>query len=107
VDLSEAQWFSVTDGEVMGPDGTRYVRRSTKAKRRACDELLTAGSPLVLYYYGGGQLEWTDGDDATSAWAATRSAVTTEPRLRGDLEWTAGVWQSDDGRALVLLTGHC
>ena len=106
-DLSEAQWDSVAHGEIVGPDGVKYVRRSTKAKRRACDDLLSSGSPLVLYYWAGGQLDWHDGEDAESAWAATRASVTIEPRLRGDLEWTAGVWQSEDGRALVLLTGHC
>ena len=106
-DLSEAQWDSVTHGEIVGPDGPKYVRRSTKAKRRDCDDLLGAGAPPVLYYWAGGQLDWHDGDDAGGVWESARASVTTEPRLRGDLEWTAGVWQSEDGRALVLLTGHC
>lgn len=101
------QWDSVARGEIVGPDGVAYARLSTKATRRDCDELLAAGSPLVLHYWAGGQLDWYDGDDAGSAWAGCRTAVTTEPRRRGDLEWTAGVWSSYDGRALVLLTGHC
>lgn len=106
-DLSESQWDSVTHGEIIGPDGAKYVRRSTKVKRRDCDDLLNSGSPLVLYYWAGGQLDWHDGDNAGSAWATARASVTTEPRSRGSLEWTAGVWLSEDGRALVLLTGHC
>lgn len=106
-DLSQSQWESVTHGEIVGPDGATYVRRSTKAKRRDCDDLLRAGAPLVLYYWAAGQLDWYDDDDARTVWTATRSSVTTEPRLRGELEWTAGIWQSDHGRELILLTGHC
>lgn len=106
-DLSVSQWDSVTHGEIVGPDGATYVRRSTKAKRRDCDDLLGAGSPLVMYYWAGGQLDWHDGDEAEGAWAAVRGSVTTQPRLRGDVEWTAGVWQTENGRSLVLLTGHC
>ena len=106
-DLAETQWETLAQGEPVGPDGVKYVRRSTRAKRRVCDDLLHAGSALVLYYWAGGQLEWTDGEDALNTWATTRSAVVPEARSRGDLEWTAGVWQAEDGQTLVLLTGHC
>lgn len=53
-------------------------------------------------------MEWFDGADAETQWQAVRSAVTAqEPRRRGDLEWTAGRWEDDDARPLVMLTGHC
>ena len=29
---------------------------------------------------------------------ARRRSITYEPRLRGALEWTAGLWRADDGR---------
>lgn len=105
--LPDDQWDAVEHGEVTGPDGTRYVRSSTRAKRRDCDRYLDSGAPLVLYYWGGRQLDWYDGDDALAAWQQARSAVTQTPRYRGDDEWTAGVWTSDGGQRLVLLTGHC
>src|ERR1700712_3512963 len=98
--LSEAQWQQVTEGQITAPDGTRYQRRSTKTKRRTCDEHIAAGSPLVLYYWAGGQLDWCDGSDAQSAWAGARGSVTQDPRLKGDLEWTAGLWERDDGQQL-------
>jgi hypothetical protein len=106
-DLAETEWDSVGAGRIDGPDGTTYVRASTRAKRGACDVLIASGSPLVQHYWAGGQLDWYDGDDALAAWASARRQVTQEPRPRGDLEWTAGIWRSDDGRELVLLTGHC
>jgi hypothetical protein len=107
-DLSERQWLEPEQGQLIGPDQRRFTRRTTRAKRREVDELIADGAPLILYYWGGGQLEWFDGADAETQWQAVRSAVTAqEPRRRGDLEWTAGRWEDDDGRPLVMLTGHC
>jgi hypothetical protein len=105
-DLSVTQWNAVAQGQIVAPDGTMYVRRTTKAKRRDCDALLADGAPLVLYYWAEGQLDWFDGNDTKDAWMNVRPAVTSEPRQRG-LEWTAGAWESQDGKTLVLLTGHC
>lgn len=48
VDLSREQWGAVTsEGRLQGPDGTEYVRRTTKTQRRICQELVECGAPLV------------------------------------------------------------
>ncbi len=106
-DLPDSAWESIQQGHLTGPDGVTYRRSRTRAKRRDCDRYVDSGVPLVLYYWGGPQLEWNDGLDAAEAWRQARSAVTVDPRPSGDVEWTAGVWTSEDGRRLVLLTGHC
>ena len=107
-DLSADQWDKPERGGLLGPDGRRFSRRTTRAKPRDVDALIADGAPLVLYYWAGNQLEWFDGADATDEWARVRAAVIAqEPRPRGDLEWTAGRWEDDDGQPLVLLTGHC
>lgn len=105
-DLAATQWEAVLSGHLVDPDGARWSRRSTKTRRSVCEQLIANGSPLVLHYYAGGQLDWLDGDDAISRWRLLRARVTSAPRRRGDLEWTAGVWDCDQ-RELVLLTGHC
>jgi hypothetical protein len=107
VDLAAARLSTIERGQLTGPDGTVFVRRGTRAKRRACDDAIALGSPLVLYYWAGGQLDWLEGEAAQHEWKAVRPAVTREPRPRGDLEWTAGVWQAEDGRTVLVLTGHC
>jgi hypothetical protein len=107
VDLSQTQWETISNGQVFDPVGILWSRHSTKAKRTTCEQLIRAGSPLVLYYYAGGQLEWLDGDDANDQWSQLRAHVTSAPRLRGDLEWTAGLWVDVHEHRLVLLTGHC
>src|SRR3954462_14707853 len=97
-DLRGRQLLEPEQGQFIGPDQRRFTRRTTRAKRREVDELIADGAPLILYYCGGGQLEWFDGADAETQWQAVRSAVTAqEPRRRGDLEWTAGRWEDDDG----------
>jgi hypothetical protein len=107
IDLPDSEWDAVGRGKISSPDGVTYVRSRTRAKRRDCDRYVGSGVPLVLYYWGGRQLEWNDGEDAVRAWQDVRPDVTVDPRLRGDLEWTAGVWTSEDGRGVILLTGHC
>jgi hypothetical protein len=107
VDLVD-QWEQVAHGELVGPDGARYRRRSTKSKRRLGDELVAAGAPLMLHYWAGGQLEWFEGADADARWKQVRGAVTSqEPRPSGEVVWTAGRWEDLDGRAVLFLTGHC
>ncbi|HEX6876463.1 MAG TPA: hypothetical protein VF165_12450 [Nocardioidaceae bacterium] len=56
-DLSEQQWDAVVEGQLIAPDGTRYVRRTTKTKRQTCESLLGEGAPLVLFYRAG--VSWT------------------------------------------------
>ncbi|MEJ5946478.1 hypothetical protein WDZ17_14365 [Pseudokineococcus basanitobsidens] len=107
VELPDEQWDALSSGRLEGPDGRRYQRRSTRMRRRQVDDLLSSGAPLVLYWYGGSQLDWCDGEDARRAWEAARSRLTTSvPRPDGDVVWTAGEWVSDD-TSLVLLTGTC
>lgn len=112
VDLTVAQWDSVELGQLTSPDGTTYARRSTRLRRKAAAELLAEGAPLVLYYFGGRQLDWIDGADAQRQWQVLRPAVTTDrvaspPARRGGVTWTAGRWESADGATLVVLTGSC
>ncbi|WP_147251951.1 hypothetical protein [Blastococcus sp. TF02-09] len=107
-DLSEEQWLGPEQRQLTGPDRRRFTRRTTRAKRQEVDKLIADGAPLILYYWGGGTLDWFDGADAQTEWQAVRSAVTAQPPVRtSDLQWTAGRWEDDDGRPLVLLTGHC
>ncbi|SOD92940.1 hypothetical protein SAMN06272739_0085 [Blastococcus haudaquaticus] len=69
---------------------------------------MTEGAPLVLFYWGGSQLDWFDGVDAQEQWQTVRPHVITEqPRRKGQIEWTAGRWEDEEGRPLLLLTGHC
>lgn len=107
VELDAEQWHAVTEGTLLGPDGRHYRRRSTRMRRRQVDDLLAAGAPLVLYWYGGGQLDWADGQDAARAWQTARARlITAVPRPDGSVVWTAGEWVSDEA-SLVLLTGEC
>lgn len=98
-------------GKVTGADDRAYTRRSTKAKRSVCDDLLAGGAPLILEMYGSGQFDWFDGEDATEAWSSARpyviTAAPTGKQLSKHEMWTAGIWESDEGRQLVYLTGSC
>lgn len=107
VGLAIEQWEAVSSGALEGPDGRRYQRRSTRMRRRQVDDLVAAGVPLVLYWYGGQQVDWFDGADAVAAWEAARPRLTaTAPRPDGDVVWTAGEWVSED-ESVILLTGRC
>lgn len=108
IDLDDEQWSQVEGGLITGPDARRYSRRTTRAKRAQADALIQEGASLVLYYWGGEQLTWFDGADAQEQWTAVRPHVTSgQPRLRGDIEWTAGRWEDHEGHPLLVLTGHC
>jgi hypothetical protein len=107
-DLSHQQWDDVASGELVSPDSRRFSRRTTRAKRREGDELITAGAPLVAYYWAAGQLDWFDGADASEQWQLIRPHVTAEaPQPNGKVVWTAGRWEDADGRPMLFLTGHC
>ena len=108
VDLSDTQWWDVTGGRLVSPDGVAFLRRGTRAQRRVCDKAMAQGASLVLYCFGGGQLDWLEGADAEEEWRSVRSAVTSEmPRPHGDMIWTAGLWHSETEQTAVVLTGHC
>lgn len=102
------QWEAIASGELTSPDGRTYRRRTTRASRRTGDALIAAGSPLVLCWWAGDQLDWFDGRDATQRWQQVRSALTAQqPRVGREVVWTGGAWSDDDGRTVLLLTGHC
>ena len=106
--LADEQWNAVADGRLTSPAGVRFVRRSTRIRRRDADDMIAAGTPLVLYSFGSGRLDYCDGPEAVQQWNAVGGAlVGQEPRPHGDLVWTGGRWLSDDDDELLLLTGHC
>ena len=108
IDLADLQWDEVNNGELTGPDAVRYHRRTTRTRRRDCDELIKVGTPLVLFYWAGGELAWLDGEDAVNGWKTARAKVTARPaRPTKDFEWTAGLWEDLDGHQILVLTGHC
>lgn len=94
---------------LLAPDGRRYRQKKARTTRKAGDQLIAAGAPLVLYYWAGGQLDWCDGQDAIDQWQVIRPhVVNTEPRPTSRrLEWTVGRWETDDGEVIVVLIGHC
>ena len=109
-DLADTQWAAIEGGRLTAPDGTVYQRRATRTRRADADALIASGTPLICYWYGGGQLDWHDGDDARAAWARLRSRITAQtprPAPGGDPIWTAGNWDSNNGDTILVLTGHC
>jgi hypothetical protein len=112
VDLFDSQTLEDRDqGKLTGADGRSYSRQGTKLSRRVADDLVTAGVPVVLYLYGHGRFEWTDGEDARQVWDEVRPhVITSDPttkQLRKHEMWNAGVWASDDDRQVLYLTGTC
>ncbi|MFD0481492.1 hypothetical protein ACFQ46_02715 [Kineococcus sp. GCM10028916] len=106
--LAEEQWNAVESGQVISPSGSRFTRGSSRIKRREADALIAAGAPLVLYWYGGQQLDYFDGSDALERWQAVRQTLTSQtPQPGGEVVWTGGRWVSDDDEDLLLLTGQC
>jgi len=98
-------------GKITGADGRAYSRRSTKTKRRAADDLVAQGTPLVLDLYGSGQFEWFESDEAICKWSEVRADVTSAApsgkQLGKHVVWNAGIWESDDGSVMLHLTGTC
>jgi hypothetical protein len=110
VDLAEAQWETVESGQLDAPDGTRFVRRTTRTSRSQADLLVSSGAPLVVYSYGAGQLDWYGGRHVSTMWSQLRTHLTTRPDVstnRRETVWTAGRWDSKDGQPLLVLTGRC
>ena len=108
VSLGEQQWDTVQCGQLINPAGVRFERRSTRLKRAQADALIAAGAPLILYWYGGRQLDYFDGSDAVQQWRAVRPVVTTQaPQLGGGVVWSGGRWVSDEDQEVLVLTGRC
>jgi hypothetical protein len=110
-DLSVEQWHAVEDGVLTAPDGTSFMRRTSRAKRRDASELVEGGCPVVTYWPGGlpekTQLLWHDGEDAQLAFAEVKSALTSDPpEPRKGACATAGRWETVDGDALLVVTWH-
>lgn len=93
---------------MTSPAGRRFTRRSSRIKRRDADALITAGAPLVLYWFSGRQLDYFDGTEAVEQWRVVRHALTSQtPQAGGGVVWTGGFWVGDDEGDLLLLTGQC
>ena len=109
-DLADEQWRAIESGQLIAPEGTVYHRRTTRTRRQDADALVASGAPLICYWYGGGQLDWHNGDDARAAWARLRPRVTAQtprPDSSGAPVWTAGRWDSSNGHTILVLTAHC
>ena len=107
-DLSADHFHEAGQGWLVAPNGYRYFRCTTRTQRKEAARLVADGVPLVLYYWAGEQLDWRDGADARDEWQVVRPHVITgEPRRKGDIEWTVGRWEDEDGRLVLVLTGHC
>jgi hypothetical protein len=111
-DLSADQWHAVDEGQLTGPDGRTYNRRTTRMKRKEAAALVETGRPVVTYWPGGlpekTEVVWNDQDDAKRAWAEVRAAVTSDtPQPQGrESVATAGLWESLDGATALVLTWH-
>ena len=92
-ELSDRDWKALGPGQLVGPDGRTYRRRTTRMGRRDVEALVGDGCPVVTYWPGG-RLVWHDEDDAWPAWADARGAQESV---------TAGRWQSPDGAVAVVL----
>ena len=112
IDLSEEQWDAVEDGVLVGPDGREFGRRTTREKRRAVDDLIQAGAPLVIYWPGGlperTRVLWHEGgDEAAIAWSEVRGKLVSDnPDTAKGTVATAGRWQTFEDEVLVLIIWH-
>lgn len=70
-----------------------------------------AGAPLVIDFYGRGQFEWADQNDALATWAEIRPYVLTREPTAKQLSkhefWNAGIWEARDEHSIVYLVGYC
>ena len=102
-ELSDGAW---SPGQLVGPDGRTYRRRTTRIERLEAEALAGSSCPVVTYLPGG-RLVWHDEDDAWPAYADARGALTTglpDPQ-RGE-SVTGGRWESTDGSVALVLVWH-
>lgn len=109
--LAPEQWDAAEAGTLVSPDGRTFTRRTTRMKRKRAAELVAASCPVVSYWPGGlpehTEVVWHDGPDAASAWEKARAAVTSDtPQREKGTSATAGLWETQDGDPLLLLTWH-
>ena len=105
-ELPDGDWEDFGPGQLVGPDGRTYRRRTTRMERREAEALTESGCPVVTYLPGG-RLVWHDEDDAWPAWADARGALTTGlPGHHHGESVTGGRWESADGAVAVVLIWH-
>ena len=80
-------------GQLVGPDGRSYSRRTARIERSEVEALIESGWPVVTYFPGG-RLVWHDEEDAWPAWADAHSAAEAV---------TSGRWESPGGATVVVL----
>ena len=110
-DLAPDQWDAEEAGTLTAPGGRLFTRRTTRAKRRVAAELVAAGCPVVTHWPGGlpekTRLVWHDGRDAVLAWEEVSPRLISEPpQPRKGESATGGLWESQEGEPLLLLTWH-
>ena len=109
-DISESAYDSIEQGFLVSPDGTSFLRRGTRAKRKDVDALVESGSPVVVHWAGGlperTQVIWHD-QDALRVWSELRTShLSTDPNPSKGEAVTAGRWVDSDDHVVVLLTWH-
>ena len=103
-DLPDGAW--TIPGQVLGPDGRTYRRRTTRITHEEAEAMAEGGCP-VLTYLPGGRLVWHDEDDAWPAWADVRTSFTTGlPDPDGGGSVTGGRWEAVDGGTVLVLVRH-
>jgi hypothetical protein len=101
-ELSDRDWKALGPGQLVGPDGRTYRRRTTRIDRQEAEALAESGSPVVTYLPDG-RLVWHDEDDAWPAWADARTSLTSglpDPRRESV---TGGRWEAVDGAVALVL----
>jgi hypothetical protein len=102
-ELPDRDWQALGPGQLVGPDGRTYRRRTTRIDRPEAEAMAEAGCP-VLTYLPGGRLVWHDEDDAWPAWADARTSLTTRLPESGSV--TGGRWEAVDGASALVLVRH-
>jgi hypothetical protein len=90
-------------GQLVGPDGRTYRRRTTRIGRPEAAALAESGCPVVTYLPGG-RVVWHDEDDAWPAWADARASLTAGLPEEGAV--TGGRWVAVDGSVALVLVWH-
>jgi hypothetical protein len=103
-DLPDRSWKALGPGQLVGPDGRTYRRRTTRIERPEAESLAESGCPVVTYLPGG-RLVWHDEDDAWPAWADARGALTSGVPESGE-SVTGGRWEAVDRAVALVLVWH-